>query len=183
MESSIQVCRMCRTSDFRILTRRRFWDKEYSPARGAASGEHLCHPAPSPAEIAGFYQGHYHVALRTPGGTEQQFGENFRRYRDWVVQFAQSGRSLDTGTATGLFSSMLKGSGLGDEGLEFNSKSAVWGQKDFGIRIRTCDLLETRETPGCSTFISMRMFWSTQRVPWIIRYVSGSTWCPEASHW
>jgi hypothetical protein len=146
---------MCRTSDFRILTRRNFRDRDYSLAQCTACGQHICLPAPSPAEITGFYQGDYHSALRIPGGTEKAFGKKFERYRDWVLKFVRDGRSLDIGTATGFFPSLLKSSGFDAEGLEYNPASAAWGQKHFGVRIRTCDLPETSEAPERFAFISM----------------------------
>jgi 2-polyprenyl-3-methyl-5-hydroxy-6-metoxy-1,4-benzoquinol methylase len=99
-------------------------------------GQHYCDPAPTVDEIVGFYQGDFHQELRENGGTEKIFGPKFLRYRDWVVKYLESGRSIDVGTATGLFPSILKEAGFDAEGLEYNRASAEWGTIHFGIRIR-----------------------------------------------
>lgn len=146
---------MCHATEFEILAARQFHDKQYHLSRCNACGQHVCLPPPSPAEIASFYEGDYHGQLRKPGASEAEFGTKFARYRDWVLQFLQGGRSLDIGTATGLFPSMLKAAGFDAEGLEYNAASAAWGQEHYGIRIRTCDLPETGEHPQSFSLISM----------------------------
>jgi 2-polyprenyl-3-methyl-5-hydroxy-6-metoxy-1,4-benzoquinol methylase len=146
---------MCHATDIGILLTRAFQDKDYSLARCRACGQHFCMPAPSATEIAEFYQGDYHETLRTPGGSEQQFGVKFGRYRDWLLQFLRTGRTLDIGTATGLFPAMLKEAGFEAEGLEYNPESARWGQEHYGIRIQTCALEDSGAGPGAYDLISM----------------------------
>jgi SAM-dependent methyltransferase len=149
------LCPMCRTAGHAVLTTKMFRGKEYSLALCRHCGQHYCLPIPSLAEIASFYAGDYHESARTPGGSEQQFGAKFRRYRDWILQFIRSGRTLDIGTSTGLFPSLLKTAGFDAEGLEFNPASAAWGQANYGVRIRTCALEETGEAPSSFDLISM----------------------------
>jgi 2-polyprenyl-3-methyl-5-hydroxy-6-metoxy-1,4-benzoquinol methylase len=110
--------------------------KQYHLAVCAHCGQHYCDPAPAAEEIRGFYQGDFHRELRQEGGTERIFGPKFLRYRDWVVTFLHGGRSVDIGTATGLFPSMLKSAGFDAEGTEYNRDSAEWGAAHFGVRIK-----------------------------------------------
>jgi SAM-dependent methyltransferase len=93
--------------------------------------------------------------LRAPGATEKEFGAKFARYRDSVLQFVKSGRSLDIGTATGLFPSLLKQAGFEAEGIEFNPESARWGQQHYGVTIRTCALGKGGEARESYDLISM----------------------------
>jgi 2-polyprenyl-3-methyl-5-hydroxy-6-metoxy-1,4-benzoquinol methylase len=102
-----------------------------------------------------FYQGDYHWELRVNGGTEKAFGAKFLRYRDWVVTFMQSGRSMDVGTATGLFPSLLKAAGFDAEGTEYNRASAEWGSAHFGIRIRPGGLEQIAAESNSYDLISM----------------------------
>lgn len=110
--------------------------KEYHLVVCARCGQHYCDPTPTTEEILGFYQGDFHRELRQIGGTERIFGPKFLRYRDWVITFTQGGRSIDIGTATGLFPSLLKSAGFDAEGTEYNQASAEWGSAHYGIRIR-----------------------------------------------
>jgi len=72
-----------------------------------------------------------------------------------VLQLVKSGRSLDIGTATGLFPSLLKGVGFEAEGIEYNKASAEWGQAHYGVKIRDCGLEESDAEPESYDFISM----------------------------
>jgi SAM-dependent methyltransferase len=126
---------MCGKSASIPLAFRTVSAKKYSLLTCTRCGQHYCDPVPTADEIAEFYQGNYHQELRRDGGTEKAFGAKFVRYRDWVVTFLQSGRSMDVGTATGLFPSILKESGFDAEGVEYNRASAEWGIAHYGIRI------------------------------------------------
>jgi 2-polyprenyl-3-methyl-5-hydroxy-6-metoxy-1,4-benzoquinol methylase len=146
---------MCDASDPALLTSRERDGRVYLLARCRKCGQHFCSPTPTAAEIASFYEGDYHQSLRVKGGSESTFGKKFERYRDWVLRYVPRGRSLDIGSSTGLFPSLLKQAGYDAEGLEFNAASAAWGQTHYGIRIRTCALEETGERPGSFKLISM----------------------------
>lgn len=146
------VCPMCGAAGSRILLSRRHNGKEFRLARCRSCGQHFCDPAPTRAEIAALYEGDYHQNLRSPGATEKEFGEKFRRYRDWVLRFVKPGRSLDIGTATGLFPSLLKQSGFEAEGIEYNPESAKWAASHYQIRILSG--LEALQ-PGTYDLISM----------------------------
>jgi len=126
---------MCGSAGAHILLSRRHNEKEFHLARCPSCGQHFCDPAPTRAEIAALYSGDYHQNLRSPGATEKEFGEKFRRYRDWILRFVKPGRSLDIGTSTGLFPSLLKQSGFEAEGIEYNEESAKWAQSHYQIRI------------------------------------------------
>jgi 2-polyprenyl-3-methyl-5-hydroxy-6-metoxy-1,4-benzoquinol methylase len=110
--------------------------KEYSLVVCTRCGQHYCDPAPTAQEITQFYQGDYHQELRQEGATERTFEPKFLRYRDWIVEFLQTGRSIDIGTSTGLLPSLLKASGFDAEGVEYNRESAEWGARHYGVRIR-----------------------------------------------
>jgi len=146
---------MCGAPGSSLLASKRYRGKDFSLALCAGCGQHFCVPRPSSSEIAAFYQGDFHGSLRTPGGSEAKFGPKFRRYRDWVLEFVKGGRSLDIGTATGLFPHLLTQAGFQAEGLEYNPASAAWGEANYGIKIRTCSLEETGEVPGSFDLISM----------------------------
>ena len=118
------------------LARRTMSAKEYSLVVCTRCGQHYCDPAPTAQEIVGFYQGDYHKELRNDGDTERVFGPKFGRYRDWIATFLRDGRSIDIGTATGLFPSLLKAAGFDAEGTEYNRASAEWGAAHYGIEIR-----------------------------------------------
>jgi 2-polyprenyl-3-methyl-5-hydroxy-6-metoxy-1,4-benzoquinol methylase len=150
-----EACPACGATGAKILIKRRFEEKDYHLARCVRCRQHYCAPGPTTAEIVGFYRGDYHAGLRNPGATEREFGAKFLRYRDWVLQFVKGGRSLDIGTATGLFPSLLKEVGFEAEGLEYNHASAAWGQKHYGVKISTCDHEESGAEPGSYDFISM----------------------------
>jgi len=105
--------------------------------------------------MVAFYHGDFHQELREPGGTERIFGAKFARYRDWVLSFLQSGRSIDIGTATGLFPSLLKQAGFDAEGTEYSPASAQWGAEHYGIRIRVGGLEQIAAEPGSFDLISM----------------------------
>lgn len=106
-------------------------------------------------EIVGFYQGDYHADLRFPGAAERVFGRKFRRYRDWILQFITSGRSLDIGCSTGLFPYLLKEAGFEAEGLEYSQMSARWGTEHYGLKIIAGTLSESGATKGTYDFVSM----------------------------
>jgi len=127
---------MCGQSESIRLTSRSNSGKIYYLAVCRQCGQHYCDPTPTAAEIVEFYQGDYHQELRQIGSTEKIFGSKFLSYRDWVVKYLESGRTIDVGTATGLFPSILKEAGFDAEGLEYNRASAEWGAKNYGIRIR-----------------------------------------------
>ncbi len=155
MKRRIDSCPMCGSQESKILAASTFDNKEYHLARCAGCGLHFCTPIPTAEEIAGFYQGDYHADLREAGGSEKRFGLKFARYRDWVLKFVTGGRSLDIGTSTGLFPSLLKRAGFEAEGVEYNKASAEWGQAHFGVKIRNCGLEESDAEPGSYDFISM----------------------------
>ena len=136
LNSSLAPCPMCGNFGPMHLASKKVSGKAYSLSVCTRCGQHYCDPAPTAEEIVGFYQGDFHRDLRQDGGTERIFGPKFSRYRDWVVTFLQSGRSMDVGTATGLFPSMLKAAGFDAEGTEYNPASAEWGAAHYGIRIR-----------------------------------------------
>ena len=129
--------------------------KQYHLVVCARCGQHYCDPAPTVEEIVGFYQGDYHGELRQTGGTERIFGPKFSHYRDWVLTFLQSGRSIDIGTATGLFPSLLKLAGFDAEGTEYNRASAEWGSAHYGLRIRVGGLEQIASEPCAYDLISM----------------------------
>jgi SAM-dependent methyltransferase len=129
--------------------------KTYHLALCRICGLHYCDPVPTEEEIVGFYQGDYHQQLRQEGATERIFRNKFLRYRDWVLTFVQGGRSMDMGTATGLFPSLLKAAGFDAEGLEYNQASAEWGSTHYGVRIRAGGMDVMATEPGCYDFISM----------------------------
>jgi len=85
----------------------------------------LLRPSTHCGRDVAFYHGDFHQELREPGGTERIFGAKFARYRDWVLSFLQSGRSIDIGTATGLFPSLLKQAGFDAEGTSTARQCAV----------------------------------------------------------
>ena len=103
----------------------------------------------------GFYQGNYHQELRVDGGAEKVFSAKYLRYRDWVVTFVKNGRSLDVGTATGLFPSLLNEAGFDAEGIEYNRASAEWGAAHYGIRIRPGGLEQIAAELNSYDLISM----------------------------
>jgi 2-polyprenyl-3-methyl-5-hydroxy-6-metoxy-1,4-benzoquinol methylase len=129
--------------------------KEYRLVVCTRCGQHYCDPAPTQDEIIGFYQGDFHQELRAEGGTERLFGEKFDRYRDWITEFLQSGHSIDVGTATGLFPSLLKAVGFDAEGTEYNRDSAEWGAAHYGIRIRVGGLEQIASEECSYDLISM----------------------------
>lgn len=148
-------CPMCDTAGAKILFRRTHEAKNYYLARCLSCGQNFCTPRPTAAEISAFYQRDYHAELREVGATEKKFGAKFARYRDWVLESVKAGRSLDIGTATGLFPSLLKQVGFEAEGLELNPASARWGQEYYGVKISTCTLEESGSELGSYDFISM----------------------------
>ena len=129
-------CPMCGELGATYLASKTLLDKEYHLALCARCGQHFCNPTPTPDEMVAFYHGDFHRELRQQGGTERIFGPKFSRYRDWVLTFLQTGRSIDIGTATGLFPSLLKQAGFDAEGTEYSPASAKWGAEHYGIRIR-----------------------------------------------
>ena len=155
MNSSIAVCPMCERDGSVVLTCRVRNGKHYRLARCRECGQHFCDPPPTAEEIRNFYQGEFHRELRENGQMEVLFRDKFTRYRDWTLHYLQGGRSVDIGTATGLFPSLLKASGFDAEGTEYNAASAEWGAKQYGIRIRIggAELLDG-ESEGYD-FISM----------------------------
>lgn len=72
-----------------------------------------------------------------------------------MLQFVKTGRSLDIGTATGLFPSLLKQAGFAAEGLEYNPASAEWAESHYGVTVRTCALEESDAEKNSYDFISM----------------------------
>lgn len=146
---------MCDHAGSIQLATRTAADKRYDLVVCIHCGQHYCDPAPTVEEIVGFYQGDYHGELRQVGHTEKLFGPKYSRYRDWVLTFLQGGRSIDIGTATGLFPSMLKAAGFAAEGTEYNRASAEWGSAHYGIRIRVGGLEQIASELGAYDLISM----------------------------
>jgi 2-polyprenyl-3-methyl-5-hydroxy-6-metoxy-1,4-benzoquinol methylase len=146
---------MCGAPDPVHLASRTLLVKEYHLVVCTRCGQHFTDPAPSPEEIVSFYQGDYHQELRETGGSEAAFGKKFSRYRDWVVTFIRSGRSIDIGTATGLFPSLLKAAGFDAEGTEYNRASAEWGSAHYGIHIRIGGLEQIESELNSYDLISM----------------------------
>jgi SAM-dependent methyltransferase len=72
-----------------------------------------------------------------------------------VVEFLKGGRSIDVGTATGLFPSLLKEAGFDAEGAEYNRASAEWGAEHYGIRIRLGGLEQIASELSSYDLISM----------------------------
>ena len=148
-------CPMCGEFNPVHLASRTVSTKEYHLVVCTRCGQHYCDPAPTSEEIMGFYQGDYHGELRKIGDTERVFGPKFSRYRDWVVTFLRSGRSIDVGTATGLFPSLLKAAGFDAEGTEYNRASAEWGASHYGIRIRVGGLEQIASELNAYDLITM----------------------------
>jgi len=146
---------MCGGAQLTFVAYRAHRGRDYRLAQCGTCGQHFCWPAPSETDIAGFYDGDYHAELRAPGAAERIFGHKFRRYCDWVREFLPSGRSLDIGTATGLFPAILKRSGFDAEGLEFNEASADWGSRHYDVRITPAGLSESVALKGSYDLISM----------------------------
>jgi 2-polyprenyl-3-methyl-5-hydroxy-6-metoxy-1,4-benzoquinol methylase len=146
---------MCNSVRTKVVFRKSQGAIQYSLARCLNCGQSFCAPKPTASEIQSFYNADYHVELRKDGVTEKQFGPKFIRYRDWVTRFLKGGRSLDIGTATGLFPGLLKQVGFEAEGIELNPATAQWGQAHYGVKIRTCELEESGSELGSYDFISM----------------------------
>jgi len=134
--SSATPCPVCEAARPRYMTQRMRNGITYHLARCCRCGQHYCDPAPTADEIRSFYEGDYHQELRTIGGTEREFGNKYVRYRDWIVTFIQTGRTIDIGTATGMLPALLKGAGFQAEGVEYSRSSAEWGSAQFGVPIR-----------------------------------------------
>jgi len=97
---------MCGSGESEILAASTFASKEYHLARCVACGLHLCRLRPT--------QLRSRLSIR--GTIMPIFGRTEARRNAWVsvcpvsrlgAQFVKSGRSLDIGTATGLFPSLL----------------------------------------------------------------------------
>jgi SAM-dependent methyltransferase len=146
---------MCGRSGPIYLASRTASAKEYRLAVCLRCGQHYCDPPPTLDEIVGFYQGDYHSELRLADGTEKAFGAKFARYRDWILSFIRSGRSIDIGTATGLFPSLLKAAGFKSEGTEYNRASAEWGSAHYGVPIRVGGLEQIAAELNSYDLISM----------------------------
>jgi 2-polyprenyl-3-methyl-5-hydroxy-6-metoxy-1,4-benzoquinol methylase len=146
---------MCGSAGSKLLFTLQLKAKEYGLARCVQCGQHYCDPHPAPAEISEFYSGDYHAELREKGATERIFGPKFKDYRDWILQYVKRGRSLDIGTATGLFPSLLKEAGFDAEGIEFNQASAQWGRANYGVKIFTGSLENSGISPGSYDLITM----------------------------
>jgi 2-polyprenyl-3-methyl-5-hydroxy-6-metoxy-1,4-benzoquinol methylase len=148
-------CPMCDSVRTKVVFRRTHGCRLYFLVRCLNCGQSFCAPKPTASEICSFYEGDYHAELRREGATEKLFGSKFATYRDWVVEFLKGGRSLDIGTATGLFPNILTKAGFEAEGLELNPATAEWGEAHYGVRIRTCQLGENGAEPGSYDLISM----------------------------
>jgi SAM-dependent methyltransferase len=146
---------MCGETGPIFLARRTLSAKEYSLVVCTRCGQHYTDPPPTAEEIIGFYEGDYHQKLRQSGGTEKAFGPKFSRYRDWIVTYLRSGRSIDIGTATGLLPSLLKAAGFDAEGAEYNRESAEWGSAHYGIPIRVGGLEQIASELSSYDLISM----------------------------
>jgi len=146
---------MCGVPGAVRLASRMMKGKEYRLVLCERCGQHFCDPAPTVEEIVGFYEGDYHQQLRDAGGTERVFGPKFSRYRDWTLTFLRGGRSIDIGTATGLFPSLLKAAGFEAEGTEYNRESAEWGSAHYGVRIRVGGLEQISPEIGAYDLITM----------------------------
>ncbi len=146
---------MCGSVGPKLLFTLHFRAKEFSLAHCTQCGQHYCFPHPTRTEIAEFYGGDYHVELREKGATERVFGAKFTEYRDLVLQYVKNGRSLDIGTATGLFPSLLKGAGFDAEGIEFNEASAEWGRTNYGVKIFTGSLEDSSISRAAYDLITM----------------------------
>lgn len=148
-------CPMCDSARVRVRFQKIFRDKPYSLACCSDCDQNFCVPQLSADEIATFYEGDYHTGLRSEDGTDKRFGAKFARYRDWILEFVKGGRSLDIGTATGLFPSLLKQAGFEAEGLELNQESAQWGESHYGVKIWTCRLERIDRDRASYDLISM----------------------------
>jgi SAM-dependent methyltransferase len=148
-------CPACGAGNAEILSKTVFREKDFYLARCIRCDQRFCVPPLTGAEIEELYQGDYQVALRKEGASERQFGAKFLRYRDWVLQFVKTGRSLDIGTSTGLFPSLLKQAGFAAEGLEFNLASAKWAEDHYGVPVKTCGLEESGAEKNSYDLISM----------------------------
>ena len=94
-------------------------------------------PQPTAADVSRFYGGTYHAEIRQPGATERVFGRKFDEYCDWLSTYVKPGKSLDVGCATGLLVKKLHDRGFDAQGYESNALSAEWGQREYGVPIRT----------------------------------------------
>ena len=148
-------CPRCESPSVELLFQIPDRGKVWGLARCGACGQHYCEPPPTSAEIAGCYEGDYHGELREAGASERIFGPKFRDYREWVLKFVAPGKSLDIGTATGLFPSLLKEAGFDAEGIEFNEASAQWGSRHYGIKIMSGSLETSGVSPESYDLITM----------------------------
>jgi SAM-dependent methyltransferase len=153
--NQINICPMCGEAGATQLAQRTSHGKKFDLCKCQQCTQHFCSPKPTAEEIVGFYQGDHHSDLRAPGASERLFGRKFRRYRDWILHFNISGRSLDIGTATGLFPFLLKQAGFDAEGVEFNEASARWGEAHYQVKIDSNSLTESVASKGTFDLISM----------------------------
>ena len=149
------VCPLCGGSQGERIYSREFQNVTWHLGKCPDCGLHYTDPKPTPAQMAGFYEGDYHSELRSPGGSERAFGEKFRRYVEWIVQFVQKGRSLDIGCATGLMPHLLSRGGFAAEGVEFNPQSAAWGREHYGVPITVGGLEQVDALPGAFDLVTM----------------------------
>jgi len=155
LSSSAAACPMCGESNPIPLASRTVSAREYRLVVCTRCGQHYCDPSPTAEEIVGFYQGDYHRELRQHGGSERNFRKKCLRYRDWAVKYLPGGRSIDVGTATGMFPALLKAAGFDAEGTEYNPASAEWGASHYGIRIRAGGLEQIDSEVESFDLISM----------------------------
>src|SRR4051794_20182677 len=137
-------CPLCAAENPKLLIHRVVNGTKYHLARCSRCKLHFCAPAPTPAELDRLYSGNYHGDRRDNAAAERASASVFSDYREFVLRFLKSGRSLDIGTSTGQFPSMLKQAGFNAEGVEYNEASAQWGEAHYGIKIWVGDL----ETSG-----------------------------------
>lgn len=149
-------CPLCSSSSCTRIDGREKQGKTYTLVYCRGCGLYFANPPPLPEDIPHFYDGDYHCDLRRIDGTEAAFEEKFQSYKQGALEFVESGRSLDIGTATGLFPALMKEAGFDAEGLEYNSSSAEWGTAHFGITIRIGGVESlTDATENAYDFISM----------------------------
>lgn len=134
-EAVSEPCPMCGSQSNRIICRRPLLDREWALTRCQQCRQHYTAPTPTFEQLAAFYAGDYHSALRTPGGTEAAFGAKYDRYADTVARHLDHGRVVDVGCSTGLLVKKLRDRGYQAEGIELNSNSAAWGREHYGLTI------------------------------------------------
>lgn len=133
--STPSVCPLCaQMTTFRLAVRT-LKDRQWHVAECRSCELVFTDPQPNEDDIRTFYDGDYHSELRQPGASEKAFGEKFDGYCEWLLRYANPGRSVDIGCATGLFVKKLQDRGFQAEGYEANALNAEWGRSHYGATI------------------------------------------------